>query len=124
MDLISKIAIKISGTKVGTDEFGNQYFEAKKSRGEAKNSKKRRYIIYNGIAEPSKVPANWHGWLHYTSDDLPDNVHNYSWQKIHLPNLTGTKFAYFPSDIKSVEDSTVNRRKVSSDYQSWQPSNN
>ncbi len=118
MDLISKIAIKISCTKVGSDEFGNQYFEAKKTR----HFKKRRYIIYNGIAEPSKVPAHWHGWLHYTSDDLPKNTHKHSWQKIHLPNLTGTRFAYFPSESQSIKEfSITSRHKAGSDYQSWQP---
>ena len=119
MDLISKIAIKISCVQIGSDEFGNKYFEAKK----AKNSKKRRYIIYNGIAEPSKVPAHWHGWLHYNTDILPDNSHKHSWQKTHLPNLTGTKFAYFPSGNKSAKASdSFSRHKVSSDYQPWQPS--
>jgi NADH:ubiquinone oxidoreductase subunit len=119
MDLVSKIAIKISCNQVGSDEFGNKYFEAKK----AKNSVKRRYVVYNGIAEPSKVPAHWHGWLHYTNDTLPDNSHNHSWQKIHLPNLTGTKFAHFPYGNKSVENSgEISRNKVSSDYQPWQPS--
>jgi NADH:ubiquinone oxidoreductase subunit len=124
MDLISKIAIRISCIKVGSDEFGNQYFEAKKTQEKTKNPKKRRYVIYNGISEPSKVPANWHGWLHYTSNDLPDNTHKHSWQKIHLPNLTGTKFAYFPSGSNPENKSNISRHKVSSDYQPWQPHNN
>ncbi|MES2676864.1 MAG: NADH-ubiquinone oxidoreductase subunit NDUFA12 family protein [Pseudomonadota bacterium] len=114
MDLISKIAIKISCNQVGVDEFGNQYFEAKKAR----NNHKKRSVIYNGIAEPSKIPAHWHGWLHYTSDNIPQKVQKYSWEKIHLPNLTGTKFAHFPLGSKI---SGGKRSKVSSDYQPWQP---
>ena len=114
MDIINKFSIKIFCNQVGSDEFGNQYFEAKK----VKDSKKRRYVIYNGIAEPSKVPASWHGWLHYTTDDLPDNTHNHLWQKIHLPNLTGTKFAYF--HFGNELEKTV-KQKVDSSYQSWQP---
>ncbi len=117
MDLISKIAIKISCNLVGTDEFGNQYFEAKKAR----YGQKKRSVIYKGIAEPSKVPAQWHGWLHYTFNDIPKNIQKHSWQKIHLPNLTGTKFAYFPQGSKPAGGK---RSKVSSDYQPWQPSNN
>jgi len=58
------------------------------------------------------VPAIWHGWLHYTNDDLPDNAHNHLWQKIHLPNLTGTKFAYSPSNSNS---------KNNPKCHSWQP---
>ena len=114
MDLISKIAIKISCAQVSSDEFGNQYFEAKK----AKNNHKKRCVIYNGIAEPSKVPPEWHGWLHYTNNDIPNNNRRYSWQKIHLPNLTGTKFAHFPLGSKM---SGGTRHKVSSDYQPWKP---
>ncbi len=114
MDLISRIAIKISCNKVGVDEFGNQYFEAKKAR----IGYKRRFVIYKGSSEPSKIPAEWHGWMHYTRDDLPQNNHKLSWQKIHLPNLTGTKFAHFPLGSQI---SGGKRSKVSSDYQPWQP---
>lgn len=114
MDLISKIAIKLTCNKVGVDEFGNQYFEAKKAR----YGKKKRCVIYRGSAEPSKIPANWHLWIHYTSNELPNNSHRHSWQKIHLPNLTGTKFAHKPTNEKG------ERQTVSSDYQAWQPNSN
>ncbi|MFT6077327.1 MAG: NADH:ubiquinone oxidoreductase subunit [Myxococcota bacterium] len=114
MDLISKIAIKMNYNQVGVDEFDNKYYEAKKPT----NNRKKRCVIYRGMAEPSKVPAGWHGWLHYTSDDLPNNLHKHHWQKIHLPNLTGTKFAHFPAGSKKTNKE---RLKVSSDYQSWQP---
>ena len=111
MDIINKFFIHFFCNQVGSDEFGNQYFETKKT----KHSKKRRYVIYNGIAEPSKVPAGWHGWLHYTNKDLPDNSCGHLWQKIHLPNLTGTKFAYSPLKNSNTQ------KKLSSNYQSWQP---
>ncbi len=114
MDLTSKISIRFSCNKVGFDEFGNQYFETKKPH----NSKKKRYVIYKGIAEPSKIPAHWHLWLHYTNDKKPDNVKKYFWQKTHLPNLTGTKLAHFPLGSQM---SQAKRQKVSSDYQSWKP---
>ncbi|MFT5703166.1 MAG: NADH:ubiquinone oxidoreductase subunit [Rickettsiales bacterium] len=117
MDLISRIAIKISCRQVGVDEFGNRYFEANKA---SKNQlrRKKRYVIYNGLAEPSKIPAQWHGWMHYTTDESPVNSHKASWQKIHLPNLTGTKFANFPAGSKKSEGK---RNQVSSDYQAWKP---
>lgn len=117
MDLISKIAIKISSNLVGIDEFGNKYFESKKAR----NGGKKRYVIYKGIAEPSKIPSNWHGWLHYTYNEIPESSHKFAWQKTHLPNLTGTKFAYFP---KGSAQSENKRPKVSSDYQAWKPKTN
>jgi NADH:ubiquinone oxidoreductase subunit len=114
MSFLTKLKIKLQSVKIGTDEFGNEYFENKK------NSK--RFVIYKGIAEPSKIPAHWHGWMHYTTNSAPVNVdtHKHAWQKIHLPNLTGTKNAYAP---KGHLNHSGKRDKVSSDYQSWNPNN-
>ena len=53
---------------VGADDTGNKYYEERKASLEGR---KRRYVIYNGYAEPSKVPAEWHGWLHHTFDKPP-----------------------------------------------------
>ncbi len=93
--------------KIGIDEFGNSYFIDKNNK---------RLVKYNGLAEPTKVPAEWHGWLHYNQEEPPqsNNIHKkFSWQKIHLPNLTGTKLAYSPK-ISS-------NKKTNSIYESWQP---
>lgn len=107
MEFITKFLIKRSSNKVGEDEFGNSYYQNKKDH--------RRYVIYNGIAEASKVPANWHGWLHYNSDVVPlkINTQRASWQKIHIPNLTGTSNSYSPKNKPS--------HQSSSGYESWQP---
>ena len=106
MDLINRIFIKLSSKKIGADEFGNQYFQ---------NKKGKRFVVYNGIVEPSKVPAEWFGWLHYTTNIVPVNIntHKFSWQKIHTPNLTGTKNAYSPRN--------TSQPKTSSQYQAWKP---
>ena len=119
MDLISKIAIRLTSNYVGEDEFGNKYYEGKNSV----LGRKRRFVIYKGSAEPSKIPAEWHGWMHRNTDVAPVNIntHKHAWQKTHLPNLTGTKYSYFPSgSLKS----TGQRVKVSSDYQAWSPNQN
>jgi len=107
MEFITKFLIKRSAKKIGTDEFGNCYYQNK--------SNGKRYVIYNGIAEASKIPAQWHGWMHYTTDIIPVqmNTNKLSWQKIHIPNLTGTKNAYSPKGKES--------NKTSSQYESWQP---
>lgn len=91
---------------MGVDEFGNEYFQDRKNK---------RFVVYKGISEPSKVPAEWHGWLHYATDIAPVkiNTHKLSWQKIHLPNLTGTKYAYSPKNSETVN--------TSAHYQSWKP---
>ena len=117
MNFINKLIVQLNSKQVGCDEFGNTYFESKKS---AANGKKRRFVIYNKIAEPSKIPPKWHLWIHYSSDKIPTSSSSseYFWQKIHLPNLTGTKNAYHPSGSLL---KTGKRNQVSADYQSWQP---
>ena len=104
MKKVSEFLIKLTSKKVGVDEFGNQYFLGKNNK---------RFVIYNGIAESTKIPAMWHGWIHHSCDEIPSDLKKYSWQKIHLPNLTGTKNAYSPLNSPS--------SKTSSTYNSWNP---
>jgi len=80
---------------VGADTTGNKYYEERRPSLEGR---KRRYVIYNGYAEPSKVPAEWHGWLHHTFDKPPtvDPLLRRAWEIDHKPNLTGTIDAYRP----------------------------
>ncbi len=107
MRKISEIFIRITSNLVGTDEFGNQYFE---------NKTKKRFVIYKGIVEPTRIPAEWHGWIHHSYTELPSSAKRYSWQKIHIPNLTGTKNANFPKNFPS--------SKTRSTYNIWTPSSN
>ena len=44
------------GVKVGEDSAGNIFFRDKEDR--------RRWVIFNGEVEASRVSAEWHGWLH------------------------------------------------------------
>ena len=80
-----------SFTKVGEDEFGNVYHEAKKASPEYEG-RKRRWVIYKGYADPTTVPPEWHGWLHHSYDELPENlgIKRHDWQLPHKPNMTGT----------------------------------
>lgn len=110
---IRKIVNAIKGKCVGQDQFGNKYYLAKSPDGAGRY---RRWVEYNGIEEASKVPPAWHGWLHYTFDEPLND--NYTWQEAPLPNLTGTKGAYFPpGHVKGKRK----RQQVSADYQPWNP---
>lgn len=102
---------------IGKDEQGNAYYEERKPSHEGR---KRRYVIYKGVAEPSKVSADWHGWLHYTFDEPPTTapLPRKSWEKDHQPNLTGTINAYHPKGSLS---ETGERAKASGDYEAWRP---
>ena len=44
--------------KVGSDDQGNTYYEERKPSLEGR---KRRYVIYKGYADASKVPPGWRG---------------------------------------------------------------
>jgi NADH:ubiquinone oxidoreductase subunit len=62
--------IKRRGVLVGQDDYGNRYFEARDAK-DSYDGRRRRWVIYKGYPDASKVPAEWHGWLHYTFDELP-----------------------------------------------------
>ena len=51
------------GRRVGEDAEGNVYYQT------ADGS--RRWVIYDGEAEASRVAPEWHGWLHHTWQDPP-----------------------------------------------------
>lgn len=100
------------GEFVGQDEDGNKYYRAKDGSG-------RRWVIYNGLAEASRVTPDWHGWLHYTVDEPPTGEYQpREWEKAHQPNLTGTPAAYRPKGSLS---KTGQRPPATGDYQAWQP---
>ncbi len=105
------------GRKIATDEYGNNYFEQK---GEGYDGRKRRWVTYKGYADASRIPPEWHGWLHHMYDDPPSAVPlpRQSWEKDHKPNLTGTVYAYKP---KGSLDRGGVRDKVSGDYEAWTP---
>jgi NADH:ubiquinone oxidoreductase subunit len=95
---------------VGEDAQGNVFYQ------NADGSK--RWVIYNGEAEASRVSPEWHGWLHHTYQDpptvapLPKKV----WEAPYVPNLTGTPGAYRPpGSILSPKP------QARADYEAWVP---
>lgn len=104
----------LKGKSVASDSYGNIYYEERFYFGKPKARKPRRWVIYKGVPEGSKVPAEWHAWLHFTTDLTPEEAPqvSYNWEKVHMPNLTGTKKAYGPP---------VNR--AATYYESWKPGN-
>ena len=76
------------GKPVGRDEQGNAYYEG----GTDSEGRTRRWVIYNGVADASRIPPGWHGWMHHRVDTAPshENYQPREWQKPHQANLTGT----------------------------------
>lgn len=103
------------GRPIGSDSAGNRYFVEKRTR---PGMRSRRWVIYVGEAEASQVPPEWHAWLHYTTDEPLSMTSRKSWQKPHLPNLTGTADSYRPPghDYRG-----GHRPKATGDYESWTP---
>lgn len=108
------------GVFVGEDEFGNKYYEAKDTRDSYDVRRKRRWVIYNGYAEATKVPPDWHGWLHHTFEEPPTAapLPRKAWEKEHRPNLSGTIYAYRP---KGSLARGGQRQRAAGDYEAWTP---
>jgi NADH:ubiquinone oxidoreductase subunit len=105
-----------SNRRVGADATGNVYFEGKPDV----NGIPRRYVLYKGANDASKVPPEWHGWLHHQIDDLPDASlpPPRRWEKEAQANLTGTAAAYRP--VGAIE-SGGKRAPATGDYEAWTP---
>ena len=91
------------GTYVGKDKSGNKYY---------RNKSDKRWVIYNGEVEASKIPDEWYSWIHRISNKIENvqELKKYKWQKSHLPNQTGTKNSYHPKK---------NKNALKKKYNSW-----
>jgi len=98
------------GVKVGEDDQGNIYYRTPDDS--------RRWVIFNGEAEASRVAPDWHGWLHRTWDSPPTEapLPRKPWELPHRENLTGTAAAYAPPGSIRRPDPVAR-----ADYEAWQP---
>src|SRR3569623_2889563 len=55
------------GELVGTDEMGNKYYRNKGGKIDPTLGVERRWVVYNGYAEATKISPDWHGWMHHTA---------------------------------------------------------
>ncbi|WP_375691028.1 NADH:ubiquinone oxidoreductase subunit NDUFA12 [Pseudooceanicola sp. LIPI14-2-Ac024] len=99
-----------NGVKVGEDEQGNVFYRTRDG--------KRRWVIYNGEIEASRISPDWHGWLHHTFDEPPTDrpLPKKAWEKPHHENLTGTPLAYAPAGSLRRADPAPR-----TDYEAWSP---
>lgn len=118
MSIGTRVHTWLFGEFVGADSFGNRYFRDKRTKGQ---KRERRWVLYNGEVEASRVPPEWHAWLHRIVADppKPEALRPRPWQKPHQPNLTGTGQAYRPPGhtLKGGQ-----RAKGTGDYEPWLPS--
>ncbi len=93
-----------SGKYVGSDSFGNKYYESKNGK---------RWVIYSNEIDATKIPVEWYSWMHFTPNRIEKNhdLKKYEWQKPHQSNKTGTQEAYYPNKDK--------KDFVDKKYKSW-----
>jgi NADH:ubiquinone oxidoreductase subunit len=113
MDIGTFLRIWWCAELVGEDEFGNKYYEDKKP---SQSGIKKRWVVYKGLAEASKIPADWHGWMHYKNSEPPEVKKKHYWERQHQPNLTGTAARYLPKG-------SIGKRTLAEElsYQPWVP---
>jgi NADH:ubiquinone oxidoreductase subunit len=110
--LATRLWTALFGEFVGTDAQGNRYFRSRRGP--------KRWVLYNGLADASRIPPEWHGWMHHRTDTPPteESYTPHPWEAPHQPNMTGTAAAYRPPG------SLLNpgeRDRVEADYDAWTP---
>jgi len=111
----------LRGEFVGADAYDNRYY---RERGGVRRNvggldRERRWVVYKGEPEGSKVPPEWHAWLHHTNDAVPaGQAQKRPWLKPHVQNLTGTPYAYRP---RGHEFRGGRRASATGDYEPWRP---
>jgi NADH:ubiquinone oxidoreductase subunit len=110
------LGTRMRGSRVGEDGLGNVYYTG----GTATDGRARRWVMYAGNNDASRVPPEWHGWLHGTFDDIPDKTLPAPrvWEKPATPNLTGTVAAYRPAGAL---EQGGKRAAATGDYEAWSP---
>ena len=100
------------GQRVGEDDQGNVFYQTPDG--------KRRWVIFNGVAEASRISPDWHGWMHHTYDEAPTDVPLFrkEWEADHEANPTGSAEAYAPPGSLRTPEA---RPRVTGDYEAWAP---
>jgi NADH:ubiquinone oxidoreductase subunit len=103
-------------TQVGEDSLGNLYYEG----GTDPNGRIRRFVIYSGSNDASRIPPEWFSWLHHQIDAAPDQAlpSPQKWEKPAEPNHTGTREAYRPAGAL---EAGGHRVRATGDYEAWTP---
>lgn len=104
MKFLLKLYLIMFANKIGTDSYKNVYYELKSK----KYNKIRRFVLYKGKNEASKVPPEWDGWLRLSTKFPIEEANN----SPYLPNLTGTIYEY-------TYTRNLNTKKVKS-HSSWE----
>ena len=86
----TRIYTALFGKFKGADYFGNKYYQ---------NKSGKRWVIYNGEVDATKIPNEWYSWIHYLKNKIEHNqeIKKFEWQKKKIPNQTGTTKDFHPN---------------------------
>lgn len=115
MNIWTRVYTLLNGREVGRDAAGNIYYEARRATADGRP---RRWVGYAGAPEATKVPPEWHSWLHYTTSAPIKIEHPRPWLKPHEPNPTGTPASYRPPGHDYMGG---HRAPATGDYEAWSP---
>ena len=99
----TKLLTIFSGKFVGSDDFGNKYYQSKSGK---------RWVIYKDEIDASKIPNEWYSWIHFIKNKIENSheIKKYNWQKPHKSNQTGTNNSYHPKKRNN---------EIDKKYKSW-----
>lgn len=102
------------GSEVGRDGEGNIYYRS------GAGSSERRWVIYNGTPEATRIPPEWHLWMHKTVTEPPTTppLTPRVWERPWTPNATGTDAAWRPAGSLAAAGK---RPAATGDYRAWTP---
>jgi NADH:ubiquinone oxidoreductase subunit len=102
-----------NGEEAGRDEAGNIYLQHRKDPA-------RRWVIYSGSNDSSRVPAGWNAWLRGTIGEVPDKSlpERRSFELEPEANLTGSDQAWRPAGSLR---GAGQRPAATGDYSAWRP---
>ena len=107
----------LHGREVGRDGDGNIYYTDRRND---EGRVGRRWVIYAGDNEATRIPPDWFLWLHGTSmappSDSPLQVRQ--WAKPSRPNPTGSPRAELPAGALAAGGK---RSPAAADYRPWTP---
>ena len=113
------LQIRRGAVFIGEDDSGNTLLRDPDAAS-SYDGRKRRWVIYSGYAEASKVPADGTAGCTTpsTSRRRAQPADAPVWEKDHLPNLTGTIWAWRP---KGSIARGGERAEATGDYEPWTP---
>lgn len=108
----TRLFTRLRGQEVGADEAGNRYYRTRDDQ--------RRWVVFGGEAEASRVPPDWRAWLHGTIAAPPSEspLPQKPWEQPHLDNRTGLAEAWRPPGSLH---GAARRPAATGDYEAWTP---